>query len=232
MRILLLTLSLLLPLPAFAQPKGSLRTCRILFLSPPPDAPRKLHLFDGTTSREVHLPEMNFSEVHTLPAGNLTLYLLTTPLVAGEVIPAGAPSAKVQENVSDCYLVISGDPSNTVVPVRFQIIDAGHTRFPKGRMMWFNLSPKTIGGDVGSSKLVMKPNTRVLLDAPARGAEPYQVNLSYRLPDDPRYYPICQTQWIHDPRSRMVVFVIGTGGRSTPQVIGFNDFREAPEDNG
>lgn len=232
MRILLFGLSLLIPLPAFAQPKGSPRTCRILFLSPPPDAPRNLQLFDGITCREIQLPEMNFSEVHTLPPGNLTLSLLVNPVTSGEAVPDGAPSAKVPETVSDCYLVISGDPSNKVAPVRIQVIDAGQTRFPKGRMMWFNLSPKTIGGDVGSSKLLMKPNSRVLLDAPVRGAEPYQVNLSYRLPDDPRIYPICQTQWIHDPRSRMVVFVLGTEGRSTPQVIGFNDFREASANEG
>jgi hypothetical protein len=232
MRILLLVFSLLLPFPAFAQPKGSPRTCRILFLSPPPDAPRKLQLFDGTSCKEIQLPEMNFSEVHILPPGNLTLRLLAAPVNTGEEVPAGAPSAKVPETVSDCYLVITGDPSNKVVPVRFQVIDAGQTRFPSGRMMWFNLSPKAIGGDVGSRKLAMKPNSRVLLEAPARGTEPYQVNLSYRLPDDPRPYPICQTQWIHDPRSRMVVFVLGTEGRTTPQVIGFNDFRDTPANNG
>ncbi len=229
MRLLALSILLLFPHSGFAKPAAAVRTCRILFLNPTPDAPRTLHLFDGTSSQEIQLPEMNFSQVYHLPAGNLTLRLLTGPVTKAEEIPSGAPSAKVPESFSDCYLVITGDTTNKVVPVTFQVIDAGQMRFPKGKMLWFNLSPKVIGGSVGSRKLAMKPNSRTFLDPPAPGAEPYPVTLSYQLPEDPRFYPICQTQWIHDPRSRMVVFVLGNADRSTPQVIGFNDFRDTPE---
>ena len=52
------------------------RTCRILFLGTPDNVPVSLQLFDGTSSQEVALPRMNFSDVYTLPPGAITLRLL------------------------------------------------------------------------------------------------------------------------------------------------------------
>ena len=144
------------------------RTCRILFLGPPPGAPRSLHLFDGARWQEV--------------------------------------------------------------PVRMQIIDAGAKKFKQGQMMWYNLTGNAVGGQVGEHKLAMKARSREIIDPPASGNEAYDVVLSYKLPDDERFHPICQTKWLHDPRSRMMVLVHGVVGNTTPQIAGFKDFR-LPADN-
>lgn len=70
-----LFLFLLITLPAVAAEK-SMRSCRILFLDGPSEAPQKLHLFDGTNSQEVELPRMNFPPVYDVPAATTSLALL------------------------------------------------------------------------------------------------------------------------------------------------------------
>ncbi|MEO5916259.1 MAG: hypothetical protein ABIS50_18620 [Luteolibacter sp.] len=224
----LLLLALLFPMLAHAQDKPAKRTCRILFLNPPADAPKKLYLFDGVASHEIQMPEMNFSDVYQLAGGDTTLRLLPAPVVKAEEIPAGAPSGKLAESVVDLYLVASSDPANKVVPVRFQIIDASAMKFRQGQMMWYNLTNLAVGGKLGSQKLAMKGQSRVVTEAPTSGPESYDVELSYQIPGDPQFHPISQTKWVHDPRSRMVMFIYGGNDNSVPQISGFKDFRDAP----
>ncbi len=224
----IILLALLAPILVHAQEKPAARTCRILFLNPPAGAPDKLFLFDGVTSQEVQLPKMNFSDVYQIAGGDTTVRLLAAPVAKAGEIPADAPSGKLAKSIVDFYLVASGDPANKVVPVRFQIIDASSDKFRKGQMMWYNLTPHAVGGQLGSQKLAMTGQSRVVTDAPAAGAEPYDVNLSYLVADDPQFHPISQTKWVHDPRSRIVMFVYGGEDNTAPQIVGFKDFRDAP----
>ena len=204
------------------------RTCRILFLAGPPDAPRTLQLFDGKESREVELPRMNFSRVYELPTGALKLYLLPVAPADPTKIPATAPVVTVAETVTDIYLLVSSDPSNKVSPVRMQVINAGEDKLKCGQMLWFNLSPNAVGGTLGSRKLLLAPNSRVVVEAPANGSEEYPVSLSFRIPGNEQVYPLCETRWRHDPRGREVVFVLVQDGCRSPRVIGFTDYREPP----
>ena len=221
-------LPLVLPclLAAATMTEASSRTCRILFLEGPDGPPDTLHLFDGTASREVDLPRMNFSRVYTLPAGPLTLRLLPSPPAAPDQIPTGAPSVTVAEEMTDFYLLVTNDPANRVAPVRMQVINAGADRLKPGQMLWFNLTPNAVGGTVGSQQLALRAGTRTTLDSPAQGATSFPVNLTFRMPDNEALYPLCETQWLHDPRSRSVVFVINSPGIRTPRVLSFPDYRE------
>lgn len=206
-------------------PGNPSRTCRILFLGAPPDAPSKLILFDGKGSQPVDLPPMNFSEPYPLPAGDLHLHLLPeAPADPGKIDPK-APSTKLAAGISDCYLLLSSDPSNSVAPVRIQLVDAGMDRFKPGQMLWFNLTPHRVGGVLGSRRLLLNPNSRLIVDAPASGNEDYQVDISYHPPDDPRLRPICRTTWQHDPNSRGVFFVLQEPGKRVPRIMGFPDYR-------
>ncbi|MCH7226209.1 hypothetical protein [Haloferula sp. A504] len=216
-------LALILPLTAV---EPSVRTCRILFLEAPASAPTSLFLFDGSESREVDLPRMNFSKVYSLPAGALRLHLLSTALDDPEQLPDGAPCAKVSAGVTDFYLLLTSDPENKVAPVRMQAIHAGSDRLKRGQMLWFNLTRNTIGGTVGSERLVVQPGARTVIDPPARGNERYQVDLGFRIPDEDHLYPLCETKWMHDPRSRSVAFIIPKAGIRTPRVLVFPDFRD------
>ena len=201
LKLFLLLLFLLLPVTAFAL-EANPRTCRILFLSGPPDAPQTLQLFDGKESREVELPRMNFSRVYELPAGPLKLYLLPAPPADPAKIPAAAPAVIVPETMMDFYLLVTSDPSNTVAPVRMQVINAGADNLKHGQMLWFNLTKNAVGGLLGTTRLAIAPSSRTVLDAPAKRSEEYPVNLNFRMPGNKQLFPLCETKWRHDPRSR------------------------------
>jgi hypothetical protein len=201
------------------------RTCRILFLEGPDTAPNSLHLFDGARSQEVELPRMNFSPVYELPPGNLTLSLLPAAPADPENLPAGAPTAKVPEAVVDFYLLLTSDPSNKIAPVAMQVINAGMDRLKAGQMLWFNLTDHQVGGRLGSEKLVIQPKSTATLDPPAVGAKDYPVDLAYRIQGKQHLYPICETKWLHDPRSRSLAFIFTKPGTRTPRVLVFPDFR-------
>ncbi len=212
-------------LAVLAAPSGEARTCRILFLAAPDDAPEKLHLFDGSSAREVELPRMNLSPVYQLAAGDVTLRLLPEPPPTADTVDPRAPSARIAAGVSDCYLLVSPDPSNPVAPVSIQVIDASPDKLRKGQMLWFNLGANQVGGKIGSRQLAMKANSRAVIDAPATGHDSYHVNLTFRIPGDERLFPLCETKWLHDPSSRTVFFIITEKGNRTPRILGFPDTR-------
>lgn len=209
--------------------KGGQRTCRILFLGAPTDAPRSLQLFDGTSAQPVELPRMNFSPVYELASGDITLRLLEKAPEKPEDIPAGAPKAVIREGVSDFYLLVSTDTENKTVPVSMQIIDADSTGFRKGQLLWFNLTPNRVGGKLGTEKLALEPNSRKVTPAPASGSEDYPMDIYYRMPGKDEIWPLCETKWLHNPAARIVMFVLPEAGSRVPRIMGFTDFREEKE---
>ncbi|MES2658760.1 MAG: hypothetical protein V4689_09080 [Verrucomicrobiota bacterium] len=200
------------------------RTCRVVFLSAPPDAPETLHLFDGKTSREVTLPGMNFSPVYPLPSGELLLRMLPAEVTDPEKTPPDAPSVAVPEAVTDFYLLVSSDPANSVAPVKLEIIDA--TKLLKGHMLWVNLTPNTLDGLLGTVKLELEPNSKKLLSPPTSKNEDYAANLSYRKPDSDVLRPLSENKWSHDHDVRTVFFVVQTEANPAPRILGLSDHRE------
>lgn len=206
-------------------------TCRILFLNGPANAPKTLQLFDGSQCLEVDLPRMNFSKVYELPAGPLTLRMLATPSEDPTKIPSEAPSAKIAENMQDFYLLVISDPSNPIVPVRLQAIDASAGKLKLGEMLWFNLTKNRVGGTLGTEKLDIRPDSRAVVSAPASGNEDYKVNLVFLIPGNEQQYPLCETKWRHNPRSRSVAFIIAEAGNRSPRVMVFSDYRESTRES-
>ncbi|MEY3896361.1 MAG: hypothetical protein RLZZ214_1881 [Verrucomicrobiota bacterium] len=130
----ILILLCLIPTLVTAQTKGA-RTCRILFLGAPAGSPEKLHLFDGTASQEVELPQMNLSPIYKLPAGAITLALLPASASKPQEVSLDAPKASVAETLTDIYLLVTSDSSNKIAPVKFQVIDVNSIKFRKGQML-------------------------------------------------------------------------------------------------
>ncbi len=222
MRFLLILITLFSPLTAQENPN---RTCRVLFLGAAESDPEKLHLHDGAATREIDLPRLNLSRVYELPSGPLTLRLLPAPPADGQPPDPACPSVAVGENTGDFYLLLSPDPANKTLPIRMQIIDARADRFKTGQMLWYNLTPHDVGGQVGKQKLAVKPRSRVILDPPASGREDYNVNLVFRIAGKDTLYPLCETRWNHDPAARTVLFIVTEAGSRTPRVLGFPDHR-------
>lgn len=231
-----LLLALLFLSPAAGAAEKSNRTCRILFLNAPDDAPEKLHLFDGLSSQEVELTRMGFSPVYQIRAGDITLALLPKapepPAQAGSppVIPPEAPKAVIPAATTDFYLLVSSDPSNKIAPVKLQVINANVGNFPRGHMLWYNLTDSKVGGIIGSGKLLIAPNSSTMLPPPAAKMEDYHVNIQFIPPGKDSPEPLCETNWTHDPRSRGVFFILKPSGSLIPRILGFPDFREAAEE--
>jgi hypothetical protein len=205
------------------------RTCRILFLGPAKDAPDSLVLFDGTAARRVQLPSMNLSPVYKLPGGPLVLRLLQEEPAKPEDVPPGAPVVRIGETTGDFYLLATNDPSNKVIPVAMQVIHADRESFRNGQTLWFNLTSHRVGGKLGSNKLVLEPDSRKISAAPARDIGSYPVELYYQMPGDPKLWPLCETQWQHNPAGRTIIFVFGETGSRVPRIMGFPDFRAMEE---
>jgi hypothetical protein len=205
------------------------RTCRILFLERPPGTPSTMHLFDGFASREVDLPSMNLSKVYELPPEKISLSLLNKPLTKPDELPTGAPTTIVPEIATDIYLLVMSDPANKVAPVRLQVVHASETKVARGQTLWFNLTEVTVGGKLGSEKIVLKPSSRAVTNAPRSDGGDYPVSLGYHMEGKDHLYPICETRWTHDPRGRNLGFVIARQSSRTPRVFVFPDLREDKE---
>lgn len=203
------------------------RTCRILFLAAPADAPKTLFLSAGGIAQEIELPSMNFSKVYDLPPGDITLSMHTAKPVPDEPLPAAAPKAVVRKAQHNLYLLVASDPANPIAPVSFQVINADANGFKNGQLLWFNLSPHRIGGKIGSQTLNLAPNAKAILKAPADQAGDYNVRIGYVPTGTERAEPLCETVWLHDPRTKNVVFVLPVADSRIPRIMGFPDYREA-----
>ena len=222
---------LILSLAATAAEKSA-RTCRILFIAAPESALKTLYLFDGKTAQEVELTRMGFSPIYKVSPEAVSLALLPTapptPATgAASVIPAGAPVAGIAASIRDFYLIVFSDPANRVAPVKMQVVDADTANFKPGQMLWFNLTQNKVGGIVGTRKLAINPNSRLILEEPASRLEEYHVNIRFVAPGKERPEPLCETNWFHDPRSRSVLFILQPQGSNVPRIQGFPDFRDA-----
>jgi hypothetical protein len=80
-----------------------------------------------------------------------------------------------------------------------------------------------------SKKQRVPAKGKVKIASPVRAAGNYQVSIDYRIPGRKHIYPLCETQWYHDPRSRSLAFVLPGAGTRTPRVMVFADFREKPK---
>lgn len=228
-----LLIATLLASMATAAPENSERTCRLLIPFPPSkDFPHKMYLYDGTNTREVEIPTKNFSPLYPLPEGDITVRLLASPPAEGE-IPDDKNSISVElaASIKQCYLLLlPGEEKDGGVP-RLQSIKANEDGFKAGQMMWFNLSPFPISGEIGPRKLEIKPNGREIVDAPAKGFEQYRILLKYLPKDAETPAPLTSSMWRHKPTARSIVFVVMTPKSKLPQILSFFDTRADPEED-
>jgi len=221
----LLSVLFILPLLAAAQEAASSRSCRILFLTPAADTPKTLYLYDGIESLEVDLPRMNLSQAYTLRSGPLRLKLIEYPASDTHPVPPNAPYAEVAAEQNDIYLILESDPASTVTPVQMTIVDAGQNRYGKGEMLWLNHTNKEIEGYIGFKELRIQPGGDVIIADPAMGKTSYPVELFYKPANKNKAYPLCETVWRHDPRSRNLIIIIDDEKRNVPRILSFSDFR-------
>lgn len=200
------------------------RTCRIVCVDRPGDAPQEIQLFDGSTSHKVRLSDMNFSDVITLPAGDLALSLTQDPVATAEEVPAGSPTVKISAEVTDFYLIAVGDPENDTLPIRLLPVTSG-VEYPKpGETLWINLSKHRIKAELGETSFTIAPGERLLGDAPLPASGYYKAVFEYQPDGGDNFLPIMKKSWWFDATSRNLGFVIDTEAR-LPVIFSFRDQR-------
>lgn len=223
-------LSLFSPLSHSHAQEATHRNCRIVFPGRPADAPKRLHLFDGTSSQEIELPSMNLSPVYNLPAGAMHLKLLTSKPEDSESVPPDAPSIEIPENYHDFYLIVSRDPENKIAAVKLKAINIETANLKLGQTLWINHTDQTIEGKLGDRILSLGPDSSKILDAPfINKSEPtrgyYHASFTYQVRDKETFEPITEQQWWHDATCRHLGFIEHSGGK-LPKIYVFRDFRD------
>lgn len=222
MRYLITTLiALMFYFPTFVEG----RTFRVLYLNAPANAPKHMQVFDGTEFQEVALPKMNFSEVYQLPSGPLMLtFFQSIPSDMPEV-PPEAPNIEIPELLTDFYLLVFPDDQNKALPIKAVALPASDQHLRRSQILWLNLTEYQIAGKLGKIQFTLSPQGKETTDSPINEAGDFGVSIAYRLPGNDLIYPLCNTSWRHDPRSKSVAFVIPQQDTRTPRIMVFRDFR-------
>lgn len=224
----LLLLLLLSCLSGLSKEEKKDRTCRLLFLERPQDAPAEAQLFDGTSSHKVSLSGMNFSEVVKLPEGDLVLGMTAGPVAKLEDFPKGAPTVKIPAKISDLYLIVASDPENKVFPVRMLPLDVGGQKIKAGETLWINLTAHAIKGMLGNEPLTVPPGGKVVGKAPLAANGYYKAAFLYQPDAKGELLPIMRKSWWFDGQSKNLGFIVASGGR-LPSIFTFRDYRDVEE---
>jgi len=216
----------------FAQ-AGSGRSCRIVFLDRPADAPRLLHLFDGSNSQEVDLPSMNLSQQYEFAPGATQVKLLSAKVGDPEGVPPDAPSVDIPADYADFLLIVFSDPDQQIAPLKLDVVNLGGENFKLGQMLWHNRTDKTIEGKLGGQILSLAPESSKTMDAPVsdKGVPAngyYNASFTYQAGEKGAFEPITEQQWWHDARSRHLGFIVDSGGK-LPKIFFYRDFRAAQD---
>lgn len=228
-QILLLSFLFTLFSHAYAQ-EGSKRTCRILFVERPADAPKSLHLFDGKTSQEVELPSMNLSQLYPLASGAIQLKLLPAKVENSAPPAPDAPSVDVPENFTDFLLLVTSDPENKIAPVKLEAINLKTETFKLGQTLWINHTDITIKAELGTQTLSLDPQSSKIIDTPfgdktSPTSGYFKASFTYQTQADGAFAPITEQQWWYDTNSRHLGFIRNSGGK-LPKIYFFRDFRD------
>lgn len=201
------------------------RTCRVVFLSKPADDTEQLFLFDGKKSYKLDVVEMNLSPVIKLNTGALNLQLAEKKPSRSKPAPEGSPQAAVAEEALDLLVIVSADPENETMPLKLDVINADPSKFKNGDMLWCNLTKNTVEGNLAEHELMLAPGDRKVVQSPAAGGADYAVKLAFRIPNDERLRPLCETTWKQDLNTRTYQLIIDQPNSMVPRITGFPDYR-------
>lgn len=225
-----LLLALLASLPFHFAQADPARSCRIVFLDRPADAPRLLHLFDGSNSQEVDLPSMNLSQSYEIAPGATQVKLLSAKVGDPGGVPPDAPSVDIPADYADFLLIVSSDPDREIALLKLDVVNLGGENFKPGQMLWNNRTDKAIEGKLGGQTLSLAPESSKIMDAPVSdegvpGNGYYNASFTYQAVEKGVFEPITEQQWWHDARSRHLGFIVDSDGK-LPKICFFRDFRD------
>jgi hypothetical protein len=204
---------------------GSSRTCRLIYMQAPLDAPEKVVLVVGKDTTDVDLPRLSISSARAkLPAGPVRVYAATKAPTKTEPLPADAPFVDIPEAMSDVLIVLlpNGQPgplSFIMLPVEFS-----KSRAPEGSSMWFNLSDRIIYSKTSDRVLTINPKASALEIHKGGVDEPYYVSIDASpVPPEVENVPIYRGYSSNQARTRHLLFVVPDPTRIVPRILSISD---------
>jgi hypothetical protein len=223
--LILLTLGLAASAGAADAPGGSSRSCRLLYVQAPSDAPGKIVLVVGKETTDVDLPRLCISSARAkLPAGPVRVYAATKPPTKAEPLPADAPFVDIPETMHDALIVLlpNGQPgalSFIMLPVEFH-----KSRAPEGAVVWFNLSDRVITAKLGASMVTVNPRGTALSMPTVGIDQPYDVYVDASpVPPETELVPVIRGSWVKESRMRSLLFVVPDPSRTVPRILSIPD---------
>ncbi len=205
-----ISLHLILVAILFAGSATSLygRTAQLLYFKAPKGAPKSVHIYqEGVQPIEVDVRRNNFSETFQLEDGETVLRFLGARLEESETFPSKAPSLKVPADYDKVLILAFSDPSNPILPIHFEVINANHDRFGPGDRMFINFTDNRIVGKVGRQALDLGARSVAVVSDAAKPKESYQVRLDRVDPEEDKPYTFIRQAWRQSPTKRVLIFV-------------------------
>jgi hypothetical protein len=204
---------------------SSSRSCRLLYIQAPYDAPQKVVLVVGKEATEVDLPRLSISSVRAkLPSGVVRVYAATKAPTKAEPLPENSPFVDIPEAMSDALIVLlpTGQPgplSFIMLPVEFH-----KSRAPEGAVIWFNLSDRVIYAKLGNANVTVNPKGSALSMPTVGLDEPYVVYVDASpVPPETETVPVVRGSWVKESRVRNLLFVVPDPSRTVPRIMSIPD---------
>ena len=220
MRNYLLIVLILLSQSVLAQ-----RSVKAIYFRAPADAPEKLYLHVGEQVFELLLPRRSFSRPIDLPAGDIVIRISEKETLPPETPAEETVNLKIPASQKDLLFLTYPNANQKGPGVAVQPLDAA--KVPLGEMMWVNTTTFTVGGTVGSEKIVVRPGEIKMVDAPARrGDLNYPVRLDFMPKGTQTQKKLFEGKWPYDHTTRLITFVTAENDARTPLVTVVQDMNE------
>jgi len=201
------------------------RSCRLLYIQAPFDAPEKVVLVVGKEATDVDLPRLSISSARAkLPSGAVRVYAATKAPTKAEPLPENSPYVDIPETMSDALIVMlpTGQPgplSFIMLPVEFH-----KNRAPEGAVLWFNLSDRIIYAKLGNANVTVNPKGSALSMPTVGLDEPYVVYVDASpVPPETETVPVVRGSWVKEARVRNLLFVVPDPSRTVPRIMSIPD---------
>lgn len=126
--------------------------------------------------------------------------------------------AKVTLPAEGKDFIILLEPAGATYKVH--VVNSRESRFGADCVLFFNATEITLGGTLGTNKVLFKPREAVFGKPPPRGEKPYY-QITFYQPDEDKARPFANTRWPHRDGSRCYVFFYRnpSTGRLTYQAV-------------
>ncbi|MGJ8644289.1 MAG: hypothetical protein ACSHX9_12845 [Luteolibacter sp.] len=188
----------------------------MLYFKAPKDAPEVAVVYQkGKEPVEVDLERNNFSRSFDLANGDILLRFLPSILAEDAEFPANAPSARVPEGWEKVLILAFQDPKNSVMPVKFKVINASAGKLGKGDRMFINFTENDVVGLVGKKRLALKANATAIVKNAAAPNEEYQVQLDRIDPVRKKRLTFIRQTWRQSATRRSLIFIYSPPGSTS-----------------